>query len=153
MGDSLEVKASNRIIAAYQPWISVLVVSAVAATQDLSLLGQVGAPDPGLLVDIYDETQRSSIGRGLLGMWVRFRLVTATGAGLVFGPSVGSVSGANAPVLANTGVNGATGVCDQLVVNEWQDLWVSVNTRWLGFIGSGAGTLIVRPSSKGFAGG
>ena len=155
MGDSLEVKTSNRIIGAYQPWISVLAVTTAASTQDQTLLGQVSqSPDPALLVDIYDETQRASIGRGLLGMWVRYRNTSSSAIiGFVHGPTSASVSGANAPVLANTGINGATGVCDQLVANEWQDLWVSVNTRWLGLVGSAAGTLMIRPSSKGYAGG
>jgi hypothetical protein len=55
-------------------------------------------------------------------------------------------------VLTATGVN-AVGGCDQLSPGEWIDLSISVSTRWIGFVGSAAGTLILRPSSTGGDGG
>jgi hypothetical protein len=89
--------------------------------------------------------------QGLLGRFVRLRAVGAT-VGFIMGPTQASVTGANAPSLSATGVN-ATGGCDQLSPGEWIDLNISVSTRWIGFIGSGSGTLILRPSSTGGDGG
>lgn len=89
--------------------------------------------------------------QGLLGRFVRLRAVSAT-VGFIMGPTQASVSGANAPVLTATGVN-AVGGCDQLSPGEWIDLSISVSTRWIGFVGSAAGTLILRPSSTGGDGG
>jgi hypothetical protein len=147
--------------------VTVIAVTTGAASQDLSLCGFVsgvpgfpGNPDNDVAsgsfgVDVFapmggNPTTNIST-TGLLGRIVRFRAVTAT-VGFITGPTQASVTGSNAPSLTATGVNG-TGCCDQLAPGEWVDLNISISTRWIGFIGSGSGYFIMRPSSTGGAGG
>jgi hypothetical protein len=149
--DSAEILNAAKIIAPYAGWVSALYTSGAAASQDLSLCGQQGV-DPDLLPDIYSPLMGRGSGNftGLLGRYVRLTAVGAT-IWVVQGPTQASVTGGNAPVIPVTTasvINGA-GVPEPITSTFYVDWYVTVSTRWIGFIGSAAGYLIVRPSSVG----
>ena len=158
MAEGPELKQAALIIPAVAGWTSTLYTSGAAASQDLSLCGaQQPIADnsgwPG--VDILAPVQRSATTganpqQGLLGRYVR---ATAYGATIWYrqGPTVTSVTGSNAPATPVGTANSINGLTDSepIFQNTWVDLWVSVGTRYIGYIGSGAGYLIVRPSARG----
>jgi hypothetical protein len=84
---------------------------------------------------------------GCVERYTRFEAITST-AGLLFGPTSLSVTGANAPNLTATGVN-AQGVCVQVPAGSYVDYLITPSTRYMGFVGSGAGYVNVSPTSKG----
>jgi hypothetical protein len=153
--DSAEILNAAKIIAPYAGWVSALYTSGAAASQDLSLCGQQGV-DPDLLPDIYAQLMGRGSGNftGLLGRYCRFSAYSATAGAAIWvvqGPTLASVTGANAPVIPVTTasvINGA-GVPEPIVAGTYVDWYVTVSTRFIGFIGSSAGWLIVRPSSVG----
>jgi hypothetical protein len=160
-GDSAELRNAAKIIAPYNGWVYGLYGPGTATATDLSLLGYPltggssgNAPDPGLLTDVLANLQSTSniSFTGLLGRYVR---MTAYGATfwIVNGASSAAVSAANAPVIP-TGTANLTGVGvpEPIFQNTWVDLFISVNTRWLGAISSASGSgvfLMIRPSSVG----
>lgn len=164
-GDSAELRNAAKIIAPFSGWGNAKYTSGTAVSQDLSLWGfpQTGAagglaPDPGLLVDILANLQSTSNAdyTGLRGRWVRFSAYSATSGAVmwvVFGPTSASVTSGNAPVIptGTSDINGPT-VPYPIPCGTWVDLWISINTSWMGLIGSSAGFLIAFPSSVGAQG-
>jgi hypothetical protein len=156
--EGAELKNAALIIAPVAGWISTLYTSGAAASQDLAACGaqQPIATDNGWPGnDILAATQRSATTgnnpeQGLQGRWMR---ATAYGATIWIrqGPTLASVTSGNAPVIPATAAStiNTAADCEPIFQNTWVDLWVSVGTRYLGFIGSAAGYLIVRPSSRG----
>ena len=161
-GDSGELRNYAKILAPFAGWCNAKYTSGAAVTQDLSLWGypQTGAdgglaPDPGLLIDVMQGLQSTSNSNftGLLGRYVRFSAFSTTAGAtmwVLFGATVGAVSGANAPVIPTGAADIlGPGVPEPIPCGTYVDLWISVNTHWLGLIGSSAGYLIARPSSVG----
>ena len=160
-GDSAELRNAAKIIAPYNGWVYGLAGTGTATATDLSLLGYPmtgasggNAPDPGLLSDILANTQSTSNidFTGLLGKYAR---LTAYGATfwIVNGASSAAVSTTNAPVIPTGTANlSGVGVPEPVFQNTWVDIFISVNTRWLGAISSTSGSgvfLMIRPSSVG----
>jgi hypothetical protein len=158
MAEGPELVNAALIIAPVAGWISTLYTSGAAASQDLAACGaQQPIADNGQWpgVDILARQQHSSSTganpfQGMQGRWMR---ATAYGATIWLrqGPTAASVTTPNAPAIPVGTSNSVNGLTDSEPVfqNTWVDLWVSVGTRWIGYIGSGAGYLIVRPSSRG----
>ena len=162
MSEGAELRNAAKRTAPYAGAITVLITSASPGSIDLSTIGlqqpiadNQGAPTldgtgqtgPGPDVVAPVQSSRNVDQQGLLGRYVYLRAVTST-VGFICGPTQALVTGGNAPVLATTG-NNTAGCCDRLITEEWQEMWISASTRWLGYIASGAGTLIIRASSVG----
>jgi hypothetical protein len=162
MPDGTEIRNAAKRTAPYAGAITVLVTSTGAGSIDLSTIGlqqpiadNQGAPTldgggqtgPGPDIVAPVQSSRNVDQQGLLGRYVYLRAVTST-VGFICGPTQALVTSANAPVLATTGSNTA-GCCDRLIPEEWQEMWISGSTRWLGYVATGAGTLIIRASSVG----
>jgi hypothetical protein len=160
-GDSTELRNAAKIICPYNGWVYGLYGSGAATATDLSTLGYPltgayggNAPDPGNLSDIMANMQSTSNidFTGLLGKYAR---LTAYGANfwIVNGAGSAAVSAGNAPVIPTGTANlSGVGVPEPIFQNTWVDLFVSVNTRWLGAISSASGSgvfLMIRPSSVG----
>jgi hypothetical protein len=144
-GESIETRNANRITPPYASTISVLTVSAVAASQDLRLLGPLTTDQNQSLSDLFEPSGQPPL--GLLNRYVRFTAVGTT-VSVLFGATTGAVTGGNAPNPATTGIN-AAGACEPIPAGSYVDLWISPNTQFIGYIGAGAGTLVVRPASRG----
>lgn len=159
--EGTELRNAAKIIAPYGGAISYLYTSGAAASQDLSAIGfqqpiadNGGFPGPDVVAPI-EGTQVTLVGgvspqQGLLGRYVRFTAYSAN-IWIVQGPTLASVTSVNAPVLpaGTSSLLNAAGNSEPIFAGTWVDLWVSQSTRFLGYLGSGAGWLIVRPSSVG----
>jgi hypothetical protein len=69
--------------------------------------------------------------------------------GLVFGPNANSVTGNNAPNLSNTGQAGTNGCCWRVYsAQPAQRFYVTYDTVYVGYVGSGSGNLIISVGSR-----
>jgi hypothetical protein len=143
-GDSVETRNANRITAPLAGHISVLSVTNAAASQDLQLCGPQTI-DAYLLTDLYEPWGQAPL--GMMNRMVRYTAVTTT-VSILFGATQAAVTAGNAPVIATTGVNTA-GCCVPIPAGTYVEHWCTINTRWLGFIGAGNGTLVVTSTSRG----
>ena len=84
---------------------------------------------------------------GCVERYTRFEAITST-VGLTFSNVSTGVTGANAPNLTATGINGV-GVCIQIPAGSYVDYLITPSTRYVGLIASATGYLVVTPSSKG----
>lgn len=144
-GDSVEVRNANRVTAPFASTISVLSVTNGASSQDLTLCGPQGTDGNMSLADLFEPSGQPAL--GCMNRYVRLTAVSTT-VSVLFGASQAAVTGGNAPNTGTTGVNTA-GCCEPIPPGSYIDVWISTNTRWMGFIGAGNGTLVVRPSSRG----
>lgn len=119
-------------------------VSAVADASglDLATVGDVGSSNFGTN---NRPTLTDGTGPGCVGHYASFY---ADGADVyvIFGATQAAVTGANVPVIATNGVN-ATGVAWKIAKDTFQPFKINPDTRWVGFIGSGAGQLRIAKSS------
>jgi hypothetical protein len=85
--------------------------------------------------------------QGYIGHYID---IFADGAdlGIISGPANASVSGANAPVLATTGVAIAAGMCWRIPTGGRQSFFVTPDDRFLGVVASAAGTARITLSSR-----
>lgn len=109
---------------------------------DLATVADQGGHNYGLL---NRPTLTDGTGPGCVGHYASFY---ADGADVyvIFGATQGSVTGGNIPVIATNGVNGA-GVCWKIAKDTVQPFKITAATRWVNFIGSGAGQLRIAKSS------
>lgn len=138
---------ANRITAPYAGWITMLTTSTVATYQDLQVCGPQAFTNTPNLVDMLVN---ESAPTGCVGRYVRFEAITST-LGLLFSNSTLNVTGSYAPSLTATGVN-ANGVCVQVTPGNYVDYWISPSTRYVGFVASGTGNIIISPTSRGVQG-
>lgn len=144
-------------------FVATLTMTAVAASADLT--GEPGGVGPAIATN----TQQSGLGisarpsaavsgsvtstpaepekPGFLGHYV---MVFADGAdaGVIFGPLVANVTGANAPALATQGGAGTAGACFRIPAGQAIKYLLHGDDRFVGFVGSGNGTLRIAQASR-----
>jgi hypothetical protein len=122
-------------------------VKAVSAVADAS--GVNLAVIGGTTTNLANQAQQRP--NGLLGDYVDI-YADAADVGIVAGATQASVTGANVPSLTatGTGVIGTpvAGLCRVIPKGTSQRFFVTSDTPWLGFIGSGAGFIRIFQVSK-----
>ena len=159
MGDSAELRNAAIVIPPYHAWPAYLYTSGAAASQDLSLCGQLTpvGDNAAPYADVYAplEGVGAASFAGFLGRYCNFAFYSATAGAFCivkFADVSASVLTANVPVIPSTTSNVVNGVGSGRIVwggSEGPDFFIGKSTRWLGFIGSAAGWLVVTPSSRG----
>jgi hypothetical protein len=88
--------------------------------------------------------------RGYLQTWIEVSVDPGGGnVGMVAGPTSASVSSANAPVIATTGVPGTAGNCYVMGAGlPGERFFVGPDERFLGVVSSGTSTLRIHQSSR-----
>jgi hypothetical protein len=129
MGESQQSRQADYVLPPRAGLIGAVAVTTSAGSQQMTLLDNQ-AKDP---------TNADALQVGPLGCYVSF---TADGGDVyvVFGPTQASVTGANAPVIATTGVNVA-GVAYKLKQDVEKPLLLTTQDVWMGYIGSASCTL------------
>ncbi len=130
--------ASDTILGPRAGTVACFAVTTSAASQDIRALAPSGR----------DGAAAGWAGVASEGRFFEFH---ADGADVYFilgqGTTNAGVTGANAPVIATTGVSGA-GIPKKLVKDQPQSFYLIPGVdNWIGFIGSAAGYLRITPSS------
>lgn len=122
--------------------ITAITVSTSAASQDLQAIGQTAASAADS-----DKIPQAGAPSGMINRRMSITAVTAN-LGVVFGPNVGAVSNANAPNLGNTGAN-TPSCCYFIPAGQERKFFIHPDSRFIGFVGSGAGSIVMCSISRG----
>jgi hypothetical protein len=146
--------------------IAALAVTNAAATADLS--GEPGAAGASASIPAINSQQATNVlpvkpsaavsgsststpaelpKPGFVGHFCTF-FADGADVGVVFGPTLASVNGGNAPNLATQGNAGTAGACFRIPSGQALRFAVLGDHRFLGFVGSGNGTLRIAISSR-----
>lgn len=153
LGDDIRLPLANAILVQTVTVAAVIDLAGPSAAPPLeqSAAFPANIPQAGMAPQALTSAASPSVDAGLgqantgwLGHWIDIT-VDAGGGDLGYnaGPTTGSVSGANAPVLATTGAMGTAGTCLRIAAGTFRTYYATFNERFLGVVSS-AGNCTVR---------
>ena len=131
-----QTNLSDYILPPRAGFLTAITVSVAAGSQDLRLCG----------IQLFNSSNTANSKPGFQGKYITL-FADGADVGVIFGQTLASVTGANAPVLATTGVDVA-GVCWRIANGGKESYLIAAGYDvFIGFVGSAGGVLRIAASS------